>query len=176
MLAKKLSTIFDRGQAALAVVTAMVIVFVMLLICADVVGRVLLNRPVKATVEISSGSLLYIAFLAAPWILKGDGHITIDIVTDLLGPRARALLAILSSLIGVLVFLLLEIYGVIASWELIEKGTVVPGVVDVPKWVFVIAIPVGSFFVFLEFLRRTGRYLRIWNGLSNKAKLELRES
>ena len=89
------------------------VLVIMTWILADVAGRVLLGRPFPGTAEIVAYSLPVITFLQIPYVLRARQHLSASIIHDRLGPRGRALIGILTSLIGVALFAL----ATYSSWK-----------------------------------------------------------
>src|SRR3989304_924795 len=107
----KITTIFDRILDGAAVLAAAMVMFVMLSMAAEVVMRYFLHSPLIWVVEVSETLLLFIAFLGAPWLLRGEGHIRVDLVVNILRPKTRAMLDILTSIIGTLCCAVVVWYG-----------------------------------------------------------------
>ncbi len=105
-------------------------------------------------------ALLYITFLVAAWLLKKEGHVKVDIVLNQLGPRARAILNFATSIILAVLCLLLVWYGAQSTLENFQKGLLSVRYYELPKFVFLIIIPVGSFFLLIQSLKRTCNHFR----------------
>jgi TRAP-type C4-dicarboxylate transport system permease small subunit len=82
-----------RADAVLGVAASAILFGMMLLTFVDVVGRYLLNRPVRGGFEITELALLVLIFAGLPLVSRADEHVTMDFIDRLLGPRARDLLA-----------------------------------------------------------------------------------
>ena len=63
----------------------------MVLTTADVVARYVFNSPTMWADEMASYLLIAIVFLGLAQNLRTDGHIRIDVITNLLSSRSRAL-------------------------------------------------------------------------------------
>ena len=83
----------SRTDAVLGVAASAILFGMMLLTFVDVVGRYLLNRPVRGGFEITELALLVLIFAGLPLVSRGDEHVTMDFIDRLLGPRAQSLLA-----------------------------------------------------------------------------------
>jgi TRAP-type C4-dicarboxylate transport system permease small subunit len=75
----KLNDWVARALLATAATLAFLICF---LVCADVIGRVAFNSPLKGTPEIVSFSIVIICFLQAPFAIRSGGMIFVDAVTS----------------------------------------------------------------------------------------------
>jgi TRAP-type C4-dicarboxylate transport system permease small subunit len=81
-----------RADAVLGVAASAILFGMMLLTFVDVVGRYVLNRPVRGGFEITELALLVLIFAGLPLVSRADEHVTMDFIDRLLGPRARDLL------------------------------------------------------------------------------------
>ena len=85
--------------------------FVMVLVCADIFGRNVLNAPVRGVPEILSYSVVSIVFLQLAHTLLMGRFTKADLITGWLDnnrPVAGALMAAVFNLIGGVVFILLS--------------------------------------------------------------------
>ena len=167
-LRTKCSRVFDGSNSVLAVMGAVILVLVMLSVCYNVFTRYFLHFTTAGMFEIWEYSLLYMTMLGAAWLLKKEGHVSVDIVLTHLKPRAQAMVNIITSLLGALMFLALAWYGSEATWRLFQAGTRIPGDLFPPKGAIVIIIPIGSFLLFIQFLRRTYGYFTGWRVIADK--------
>ena len=156
------TTIFDRTLDLLAVLAGTLLIFTMLAISYDVVFRYFLNRPLGWVVEISEYVLLYITFLGTAWLLRREGHVKIDIVFNRLSSRNQSLLNIVTSIIAAIACLALAWWGVDVTLDNFQRNLVIRETLDVPKFILIAVIPLGSFLLFAQFLRRAYGNLASW--------------
>jgi len=98
---------------------------VMLLIGADITGRIF-GRPVPGAYEIVSIAGGLIVGLALPATSRAKGHVSADLLTGRLSERTRVCLSVATRMIGIAVFLLAG-YGMIAMGvRLKTSGEVTP--------------------------------------------------
>ena len=161
-LLAKVSAIFDRTLDLLVFLACILFVFMMLSVDAEVIMRYFLHRPLIWVLEITEICLLYITLLGATWVLKREGHVKMDIVINRLRPRTQSLLGIISSIIVVVVFAVVAWYGAEVTWDHFLRGTYRGTIMEIPNAYVLVIIPVGSFLLFVQFLRRTYGYLRSW--------------
>ena len=150
--------VFDRLIEAAATVAASMIVFAMLAVCGGIVMRYFFNQPQTWVIDISAILLLYITFLAAAWLLRLDAHVKVDLLLKPLHPKYQSFLNIITSIISLAVFLVITWYGAKAAWINFEMGYFLPTQLETPKWIVIVIIPVGAFFLLIQLLRRI-RYL-----------------
>ena len=148
---------FDRlnGWTAriLLGVAACIIFLVGFLVCADVIGRVAFNAPVKGTPEMVSMSIVIICFLLAGYSVHSGSMIQADIVVSLFGERGRAFAQVLSAVLGI-GFFGLVVWGSIEptshAWFSGEyEGE---GAMRVPVWPARTIVLFGSALVVLAYL------------------------
>lgn len=153
---------FDGTINVLAVLGGAIIVFVFATVFLEVVLRYFLQRPLGWVVQTAQYSLIFITFLGAAWVLRMDKHVTMEIVINRLKPRNQDLLRTITSIAGALICLVLVIYGIQVALDLFQRGIYDPQVLDVPMAPLVAIIPLGSFMLSLQFLRRGYGYLQRW--------------
>ena len=95
----------------LALLSALVLAGMMVLTFFDVIGRYFFNAPIIGSVEIISLMMGLVVFLGLGLATFEDGHIRVDIVTQLLPRKARLLMDVFAH------FLSLGIAGLM-SWRL----------------------------------------------------------
>lgn len=125
----------------------------------EVVMRYFLNRPTAWVTETTSYSLLFITFLAAPWLLKKNAHVKVDILLDRLNPRTQVVFNVISSILGAATCLTLFWYGTRVSWNVFTRGYYQYSVLNIPYVYIISVVPVGSFLLFIQFLRITYGHL-----------------
>ncbi len=170
-LLRKAADVFDGTVDLLAILAGAVLGFLLLIIVTQVTLRIF-GLAILWIFEISKFSLLYITFLGTAWLLKKDGHVKMDIVLTRFSPRTQSLMNIITSILGVIICLVITWYGVKLIQHQIRVGDYFAGILEPPKWPIVLLIPLGTFLLFIQFLRRTYGYLRIWEGAK---KLETRD-
>ncbi len=146
---------FDRVLDAMACLAGAVLVFIMASVGLEVIMRYFFNRPLMWVTEVTECLLLYITFLGSAWLLREEGHVRMDILLNRLGTRAKAILGIFSSLIGVFVSATIMIYGLAVTWNYFQRGIYTPTAMEIPLYAILLVIPVGSLMLLLQFLRRT---------------------
>ena len=161
-LLAKGGSVFDYIIGSLTYLAAAILTFIMLAVCWDVIARAVVGQPLKWVLEFSEYSLLYITFLCTAWVLKNERHVIVDIGLNQLNPRTRALFNVATSILGAIICLLLTWYGWDVAWEHLVKGFYQPTVIKPPDFPIFVIIPIGSFLLFIQFLRRTSKYLGNW--------------
>lgn len=145
--------IFDRTLNIFAILTGIIIIFILIAVCTDTTLRFLLNSPITGVTEVTENSLLFVAFLSTAWVLKRGGHVNVDILLSRVNPRTRILFGIISSLIGVCASIVLVWFGTQVSWQHIHENIRTSTIMELPKGPILTIIPIGSFFLLIQFIR-----------------------
>lgn len=167
---RNLLRVFDRFINFMSFLAGLILMFIMLSVCLEVILRYFFNRPLVWVIEVTECLLLYLTFLASAWLLREEDHVKIDILLSYFGARSQACFGIISSLIGVFVSLVLTIYGAEVTWDYFQRGMYTPTAMEIPVSAIILIIPVGSFMLLIQFCRRTVRYFAgffIESGRSN---------
>lgn len=155
-----LMRVIDMITTGMAWIAGILVLLLMVAIVYSVATRYLLNLPQPAVLEMSGYMLLYVTFLGAPWLLHNDGHVRIDLLTNSLGPRSRRWFDAWTSLAGVFVSSLLLWKGTEVTLDYYQRAIIVMNILDTPQYLLLIAIPLGSFFLVIEFLRHFAAAVR----------------
>jgi len=157
---RKLINAFDSTINILAIVGAIVILFIMLSISTEVSMRYFLNLAPTWVIEISEYCLVFMTFLAAAWILREEGHVRIDIVLNRLSHRAQAILNSITSILGAIIWFIITWYGAQVTWTYFLNDVRTPSFLEMPFAPLLIVIPITSFVLSIQFLRRAYGYLK----------------
>lgn len=140
------------------------------LICADILGRVLFSLPITGVPEIVKISIVAIVWLQIPHTLRTGGHLRSDIVLRRLSVRGRAIVNLFAYALGALIFGLLVFSGwdtMILAWELGEFEGEHP--VRVPTYPLRSIVLLGAGLTCLQFLLMAAEV--IW-GMSTRRSEE----
>lgn len=126
---------------------------VFVLICADVLMRLVGLQPWIYSTIIVEYSLLWFAMLGAPYLVRTKGHVFIDAMMILLPQNLK----IVSAKISYLICVVSSIVFIIYSGDLLI-GSIRDGLIDhraeeIPMWLLYFPIPIGFVFVAIEFMR-----------------------
>ncbi len=111
----------------------------MVLTFVDVVGRYLLNRPLRGAFELTELGLVVLIFAGLPLVSHADEHVTMDFIDKLLGAKALgALLRAVNAVCAAVMFFL--------TWQIWLKAGKIAGYGDTTD---VLRIAVGPFVYFM---------------------------
>jgi TRAP-type C4-dicarboxylate transport system permease small subunit len=114
MIGNLLRAFSCRVSARMEIAAGIALIGVMLLIGADIIGRIF-GYPVPGTYEIVSLAGGLIVGLALPATSGAKGHVSTDLLMGKLSVRTRLFLTVMTRFIGIAVFLL-------AGWGMIMMG------------------------------------------------------
>ncbi len=158
----KLGAFFNRINQSLAVFAAVLIAWMALSVALDVTMRLVIGTGILWVLEVNEFILLIMTFAAAAWVLQVDGHVKTDFLIQRLKPDAQYLANFVTSLLGAVVCLVITVISVNATWvTFVEKIQVIKALA-IPRAPIMLIIPIGSFLLFVQFLRRAYRFLELW--------------
>jgi TRAP-type C4-dicarboxylate transport system permease small subunit len=123
----------------------------------DVGGRSLRLFSLSWVLEATEYMLYGITFFGAPWLLREQGHIAIEIVIERLSAPARRRARRLSDALGALICAVLFVYACRTVWNSYASGILVQKSFTFPEWyVYAIVPPVMLLLlgVYLRWLAR----------------------
>ncbi|MFZ5692711.1 MAG: TRAP transporter small permease [Pseudomonadota bacterium] len=129
----------DRLLGAAA---ALLLFCLMAITTVDVIGRYLLNWPLRGGFEITELLLLTLIFAGLPLVSRADEHVTMDFIDAAFGPRGRVMLRRLINIICGLI-----IVGL--SYRVWLRADKIAGYGDTTD---VLRIPVGPFVYFMAIM------------------------
>ena len=156
---KKLMILFDRTMNAMAFLAGVILIFIMLSVCLEVILRDVFDAPQMWVTQVTECLLLYITFLGSAWLLREEGLVKVDIILSRLSPRTGAFLGLISSIIGAIVSVVITVSGATITWHYYVKGMYTPTVMEIPLAAILVIIPVGSLMLLIQFIRRICRFI-----------------
>lgn len=155
----RLTDIFERLGRLGAVLAELCLVTLLLLVFHEVIARYVLNKPTLYSVEISEYLLIFVAFMAAGWVLQEDRHVRMNSVVDLLPPKVQRLLDIATSA-AVLCFCAILVWQGTKSSIMAFKGNYhSSSLLNVPLWIPYAVIPTGSLLLAMQLVVRIGNLI-----------------
>jgi len=117
--------------------------------------------------EITQHSLVFMTFLVAPWVLRNDQHVKMEGVLSHFSPKTRAIFNTLTSLLGALICFVLFWFGFQGTWDYFERGLWFPGGMRIPQYPILSVIVFAYLLLFLQFVRRSHRFLKKWRAFGS---------
>ncbi len=116
------STLNGRVTMWLARGGACGLAMIMVLTFGDGIGRYVFNAPIVGTVEVTELLMGMMVYLGVGLTTHGRGHIRVDIVIDLLPPRLRAVLDIVTLALSIVLVSLICWHLWIKAGVTVEKN------------------------------------------------------
>ncbi|MCC8060627.1 MAG: TRAP transporter small permease [Clostridiales bacterium] len=140
-------------------IAAISVFAIMLLITADVLSRVLLNKPFAGTAEIVSSVIIIVCFLEIPYVAVKGAHVRTTMLYDKVGAKGKLLIDIGAAILGILVYAFI----IRASWGGFTNAIAI-GEAEIAGSVRITTIPgrfsiiFGSALMILEFINQIMKY------------------
>jgi TRAP-type C4-dicarboxylate transport system permease small subunit len=148
---------YGRLLDAMMSAAGLLLLFMTVMIGADVALRNLGLGGVPPSNELSEDILYLVTLLAAPGLLRRGQHIRIDIVLQALPPRAAWMLEWVGDVIGLVCCLIFVWYGASVAATSFFDGSVSIKTLVLPEWWLLAPMPVAFALLALEFVFRMQR-------------------
>jgi TRAP-type C4-dicarboxylate transport system permease small subunit len=131
-----------RADAVLGIAASALLFCMMVLTFFDVVGRYLLNRPIRGAFELTELGLLILIFAGLPLVSHADEHVTMDFIDRVLpDPMRRAWIRAMHAICAAIMFFL--------AWQVWIKANRIAGYADTTD---VLRVPIGPFVYFMALM------------------------
>lgn len=124
-------------------VSGAALVGILFLTVTDIIGRSAFGNPVSGTVEVTSMVLVVVVFMAVAHSEDMGDHITIDLIYERVGEKAKAFLDVFSDLLTVAIVGLISFQLYHFGLRTISSGAETP-VLDWPQAPFVFVAAGGA--------------------------------
>lgn len=141
-------------------VSAGLVVFVTILLLYEVLTRYVLHRPSIWTLDTATYALLYLAMAGAPWLLKEDGHVKIEIITARFTRRGRAMFTGVTSLVASASCGIFCWQATVITCDAYKIGYFVDRSMPVPRYLLTWVIAFSTFLLCVQFARSAYEYIR----------------
>lgn len=148
-----LMTIIDLITDKLLIIAAALVVLMIALVGITVVLRYFLHYSVGWSIEIISYLMYVVVILAAPWLLKMNEHVTMDVLKVYLGRTVVRRINVFINLFGCALSLILLYHGLIVTYSLYMCGANIVGVFHLPKYLIIMFLPIMFFLCFFQFIK-----------------------
>ncbi len=155
----KFSKIVSNITNILRTVSTGMLVMLMALGAADVIGRYLLNKPIKGVYGLSEILLVGIVFFAWPYTQSVGGNVKVETFFYGFSHRVQSSVGSLISIIGIVIFGLMAWQSAIKAIDSWEMGEIVD-VVRIPVYPFQFFVTIGVTALCLELTVDLVHFLR----------------
>ena len=172
---KSIGKTYNRINNLFAAIGVACVVFMVVSITIDVCGRYFFNSPIIWGVEINEYMVLYMTFLSAAWVLKQEGHVSVELVTSKLRERPRNIVLLVNALIGILICLIVTYYGIKLTYNDAVFGMFKPTVLRIPNVYILWVIPLGTLMLAIGFIQKSYLLTQKLKGVKAKEPAALEE-
>lgn len=146
---------FGAAHVALAAIISM-----MLLVSFEVFIRKVFGMSTKIAHDMAGFFLVAVTFFGAAQTLRMGKHLRVGILFDRLSPRARFALDLVNVLIAICFVLLLAVATTFVVIDSYTKGTLTDGVVQFPKYIPELIMPLGLGIFLLQLFEELYKLLK----------------
>ena len=143
---------FRLINSGLMLVAKLCLITVVLTVGYTVVMRFMFDDSPNWTFDLASLMMLPLTYLAAGAIAAAKGHVTVDVVVEMAGPRIGRMLEALGEAIAA-VFVVYVAYQVSNEFFEIFTSGQVTGSARLPYWPAALCVPIGLVALAVEFAR-----------------------
>ena len=151
---ERLSALYGRLLAGLALAACALLFLMMLMICADVLLRNVRIIPgvygLAWSNEASEAMLYLITMLAAPWLLRNGQHIRVDIVLRAVPRRLGWYFEWIADTLGLACCLAIAYYGARATLASFRAGSLSIKTLVTPEWWLLTPLPIAFLLLAIE--------------------------
>jgi TRAP-type transport system small permease protein len=151
------SAVYGRLLDGCMFAACMLLLFMTLLIGADVGLRNLVRSGIAWSNEVSEYILYLITLLSAPWLLRAGQHIRIDILLKAIPPRVAWLLEWVGDILGLVCSAYFVWYGMKVLGTSYSSGAISIKTLVMPEWWLLVPMPLAFVAVSIEFVFRMWR-------------------
>lgn len=155
-----LTRIYAGAHAAAGLLAACSVVAMALIITVDVLFRSTGIGSLGFALEAAEYCVFLSAFFAAPWVLRHNGHVTVDFVVRALPPGLARVVLLAADAAGLVVTAIVTVFVIRvghASWE--QGMRVIKSFIFPEWWLYAVAAPCLALLA-IEFCVRIVRTLR----------------
>jgi TRAP-type C4-dicarboxylate transport system permease small subunit len=149
--------LLDLAIDAFALAATLILAALVVLVGVEVVMRYFFGQPTRWVNEFCEYALLWLAFLAGPWVLREEAHVKVEMLTDALSPEWRHRFHVATSVVGAAVCALFCWVSAAYVLEVFGTGEFLFKSVQLPKWAVMAVMPPGLLLLAIQFVRRALR-------------------
>ena len=145
---------FDSFIWILATVSAFIIIAVTLLTDYEVLMRYAFHSGQSWVTEISESLILFMTFFGVAWLLREDGHVSIDVLYMALSPKKQRIIDLIIDILCLVACIIMTWYSTELSIDDILNGVREAKTIKAPRGIIIAAIPFGFLTLTIQFARR----------------------
>jgi TRAP-type C4-dicarboxylate transport system permease small subunit len=146
------SRVMDQVSRLSGAIAMLLLLAAVLVVCEMIVVRYILNASTIWQTEFVIYSLMAATFLGSPYVLLYRGHVGVDLVPNLAGPRVRFWLELVGGLVSLAFCAVLAWAGWIFLHEALVGGWTTDTVWALPLWIPLLPLPLGIGLLCLQYV------------------------
>jgi TRAP-type mannitol/chloroaromatic compound transport system permease small subunit len=147
---ERVLTRVDRLNEIVGWLAGAVLLISMVLVPYEVIMRYFFNNPTSWSMELTQYLFCTMVALGGGWVLLTKGHVNVDIVTNRLGVRARAVLDIVTSVLLFTLLFLLFWQSLASALQSMAWGETSASGWNPPIYPIKFIIPIGILLIILQ--------------------------
>lgn len=175
---RKIDENFEGILTGIAGLASFAVFLIMLLITADVISRLVFNKPFVGVAEIVSSIIVMVCFWQIPHVAAKHGHVRTTMLYDAVGEKGKIIIDLLAAAIGIIVYsfiIVASMPGLINAINIHEAE--IAGSVRISTIPGRFSVIIGSALIILEFVNEICKYIyQLITGKSFDAKSEKEEN
>lgn len=136
ILGQRIEGVVTQTSKILNILGMICAAMLMLLICGDVLGRKLFNKPITGILSISQFTLVCAVFCSVAYCAILKGHVNVDMVVSRLKGKGQAILNLITGFISLALFFSLTWAATVASVNSWKRAEVSLDQLEIPVWPF----------------------------------------
>lgn len=150
----RLPNYYDRLIQSLGMLAGLLIALCALMISLDVLLRNLFHSTIAWLPDVVEHVLFFSTFAVAPWVLRQGAHVRVDIALSALPDRYARAADRFTNLVGMGICGLFGYYGLLATIDALQLGSVQYKTLAIPEWWLLQVIPISMVLLAIEFFIR----------------------
>ena len=155
--------LLDTILNAAAVVSTVITVLVTVLLLYEVATRYFVRHPSMWSLDFTMYSICYLTFFGAAWLQREGGHVRVELLTQALKPKYRALVMGLTSAVACLACSIFCWIAASASLSSYFEKEFIDGSIVVPRFLVIGIMPIGLFLLALELFREAWEHFETFS-------------
>jgi len=119
----------------------------------NVLSRYVFHASFAATEEVVVNLFVWMTVLGIAMAFEKGSHLSMTMVTERLSPRGKAVANIVSAVIGVILFVIIDYYSCREIYRDLTIYHTRSEALDIPVWIYTAGIPVFSIFIFKNLIK-----------------------
>lgn len=154
---RRFDEVFDVLLNTLASLAAIIFALIAILIPVNVALRNAFDSSIYGLLDAIEYGLLAATFLAAPWVLSLNAHVSVDLLVEALPKGLRSVIDAIANGVGLLATSVFLWFAIEALAQSVARGSMIRTAFVLPEWWVLSIAPVSAILILIEFLRRLVR-------------------